>query len=413
MAPERLPDATDGAGNPAPVRVATPEHKAALLDGTLPAAASAVPSAPIADSRAVAKAELLDGSRPLAEARGSVADPALNRKADLLLERWDGVEPQPSTAPERPSARDENPAGLRNRPAVSESAAIDAVTNVLDASPAARDNSALSPDAPRVVRDSAATRWSAEVTDMLRRAGVDPPTVWGDRPPGDPDRQRAEHVVANTRFPKAVEGRMVEVAARFACAEGGRDNPRMFANLYEYVSAYFGDERLAATLTGATKANAVQQAATRMEQNPGTIHDRLRSDRIEADSVGRGPVFLGDDLPANRIPDAVRSCADALGFRDSTAAAYHARKHSPELPSTPTGEIDPVKNYLEAMSNVVKQGRLVSNEVEHGADGRTRLIYHQENDVNTLEVIVFVSPENFATVATFGGRKAANKSTGG
>lgn len=243
---------------------------------------------PIADARVSAKADLLDGQPERdSSSRPSIGEPRLNRKADELIAWISGAGVRGLADTRSPAADSETSPASSARRVASDSSGVVPDNFPPEARPAAELPTGDS--APTDTRGAARDRGDRGLRDarianaLFDAAGIDPRSVWGDRPADDIDRRHAEHVVATVRFPKAVEQRMVAVASDFALSHGGRGDPGSFADLYEYAAAHFAGERRAATAAGARKREAVEQATGVLLSDPDAIGTRLAVDRARAD----------------------------------------------------------------------------------------------------------------------------------
>lgn len=198
-------------------------------------------------------------------------------------------------------------------------------------------------------------------------------------------------------------------AAQSWAQQGAGGNPREFANRYEYAKAKFTQARDAATLEmktqgNFTKAGAAEKAAA--EVTPEKLSQALQADLKTVQALGKGQ-NVGETGEASSwdIAKAVQKL-ERFGFETDTAEAYHAIKHSKEMPSLQEGQGNLVQDHALAAKDTIKTGDVVS--AKQMLNGSTQIIIHKAYPgmKRPLEAIIYVEPNGKVTLASYGEAKA-------
>jgi hypothetical protein len=195
-------------------------------------------------------------------------------------------------------------------------------------------------------------------------------------------------------------------AAQQWALDGAENNPREFANRYEYARAKFGAERDAAAirLKGKPGAKAAAGAEAAAAITPDKLTSALDASTKSVEALGPGGRL--EDLPANASPEEIAGRVqglERLGYETPTAEAYHALKHQGELPPMANRTGDPVKDYNAAAMDTVRNGQVVHSGPAEG--GSTRVVIRKEYGVPdgiVKEAIVYVKPDGTVSLATYG-----------
>nr|CTQ90524.1 hypothetical protein [Kibdelosporangium sp. MJ126-NF4] len=308
------------------------------------------------------------------------------------------TEADPTGPPVAPDLSSDVPAAEKTVPPAETSApAVEKTAPPAETSAPAAETAAVEPLSPK----------ARKAHETLDAAGVDPPEIWGGLPANDPARIRAENVVSGTEFPGSVKHRMVKQASDFAMANGGRKNPRAFADLYEYYKLGYDSMVKSRRESGSTKKQAPVEAAQDLATNTAQLDQRLAADRARAAELGKGSSMIDATTPQEQLPATIAAKSGDLGFHSDDATAYHARKHQNELPTAEQNEADPIGAYQSSLKETLANGTVVRQTPNYQGGTSTQVVIHRTAPGLTghpvvLEALVYVQHDGRVVVATYG-----------
>jgi hypothetical protein len=301
------------------------------------------------------------------------------------------VEPEPLAPTEEPAPRAEEPAPPTEEPRAPAE------------EPTARaEEPAATPEPTPEQRAAAekAAKTQAELEAELGRRGlVDDPMFAGM----DPQTQGKVNT-AMKGDPIAKAGEPVQRATQEWARDGAGGNPREFANRYEYAREVFNEANTAARESmpkGTPKADVARAAAA--DITPEVLEARLAADIETVRSLGPGEnIEVPPGTTPEQIGDAVQGL-DRLAFESDTAAAYHAQKHSAEVPPMDGATGDPVVDYMNAARDTIQTGRVAATKTMPNGNTMVeiRQTYGTPPVQTEMHAIIYVEPGGKVTLATY------------